>query len=107
MLAVDLGTHLRDARCGAHLTQRELARRTGVAQPTIARIERGQVEPRVGTMSRLLQACGARLAVEPVPGHGIDRTQIRDVLALTLRQRLESLRGDAAGLDRLDRIGRR
>jgi hypothetical protein len=39
-----------------------------VAQPTIARIERGQVDPRLGTLSRLLDACGWELAARPASG---------------------------------------
>jgi transcriptional regulator with XRE-family HTH domain len=98
---------LRAARHRARLSQRELAARTGIAQPTIARIERGLVDPRVGTVDRLLEACGARLSVEPLPGHGIDRTQMRELLLLTPRERVESLRRDAAGLAALDRaVGR-
>ncbi|MCB0971246.1 MAG: helix-turn-helix domain-containing protein [Acidimicrobiales bacterium] len=85
------------------MTQRELSRRTGVAQPTIARIERGLVDPRVGTIDRLLAACGACISVEPVPGYGIDRSQMRELLRLSARERVELLRRDASGLARLDR----
>ena len=89
------------------MTQRELAHRTGVAQPTIARIERGLVDPRFGTLDRLLVACGASLSVDRVPGYGVDRTQMRELLKLSPQQRLESLRRDAAGLAKLDRaLGR-
>jgi len=89
------------------VTQRELARRTGVAQPTIARIERGLVDPRIGTLARLLAACGERLTAGRVPGFGVDRTQMRELLKLSPQARVESLRRDAAGLARLDRaLGR-
>jgi transcriptional regulator with XRE-family HTH domain len=101
---MDLVDDLRAARCRAGLSQRELAARTGIAQPTIARIERRQVEPRVGTVSRLLDACGARLVVEPVAGWGVDRTQMRELLRLTPRQRLDLLREDVAALDQLERL---
>ena len=98
---------LHDARLRAGLSQRALAHRTGVAQPTIARIERGQVDPRFGTLERLLAACGAQLTTAPVPGWGVDRTQIRALLALTPRERVDLLRRDAAGLAALDlAIGR-
>lgn len=95
------------ARRRAGLTQRELARRTGVAQPTIARIEGGLVDPRIGTLDRLLRACGARLSAEAVPGFGVDRAQMRELLELSPRARVDALRRDAAGLAQLDRaLGR-
>src|SRR5579864_5674600 len=67
---VQPGPALRRARRRAGLTQRGLAARTGVAQPTIARIERGLDDPRVRTLSRLLQACGETLEVSPTLGVG-------------------------------------
>jgi transcriptional regulator with XRE-family HTH domain len=79
---------LRDARSGAGLTQRELAAKTGIPQETIARIERGRVDPRVGTLDRLLEGCGLGLEVETRLGIGIDRTQIRDLLGLNMGERL-------------------
>jgi predicted transcriptional regulator len=101
------GEELRRARQRARLTQRELAHRTGVAQPTIARIERGLVDPRTTTLERLLTGCGTGLAVREVSGLGIDRSQMRELLKLTPRQRLDSLRDDATGLARFDRaLGR-
>ena len=78
-----------------------------MAQPTIARIEGGLVDPRIGTLDRLLAACGARLLVDPIPGFGVDRTQMRELLKLSPQARVESLRSDAAGLAKLDRaLGR-
>ena len=98
---------LSEARHRAGMTQRELSGRTGVAQPTIARIERGLVDPRIGTLDRLLGACGLRLSAETVAGYGVDRTQMRELLKLSPQARVESLRRDAAGLARLDRaLGR-
>lgn len=97
---MDVGGALRAARERARLSQRQLARLTGVAQPTIARIEAGHVDPRVRTLARLLDACGASLAVST--GSGVDRSQLRALLALTPLQRLELLRVDAAGLRRLE-----
>ena len=97
-------TQLAGCRRRAGLSQRQLAQLTGISQPTIARIERGQVEPRIGTLVRLFDACGGRLVVEPVSGRGIDRTQMRELLRLTPRERLDLLASDAAGLNRLDRL---
>jgi transcriptional regulator with XRE-family HTH domain len=74
---------LRLARKRAALTQRELARRSGLAQPMIARIESGRASPRASTVERLLAACGFRLQIEPRRGQGVDRTAIRELLELT------------------------
>lgn len=95
------GHELRNARRRARLTQRALAARTGIAQPTIARIERGQDDPRVGTLDRLLRACNETLATVPLAGAGVDRTEIRVLLAMTPAQRVESLADEARLLDRL------
>jgi transcriptional regulator with XRE-family HTH domain len=82
------GRMLRFARSRAKLTQRRLAAKSGVPQETIARIERGRVDPRLGTLDRLLEACGYGLEVEARLGIGIDRTQIDGLLRLTPAERL-------------------
>ncbi|MGH2723895.1 MAG: helix-turn-helix transcriptional regulator [Actinomycetota bacterium] len=79
---------LREARARAGLTQAEVARRAGLPQPAVARIERGGGIPRVDTLERLLRACGASLAVEPRLGMDVDRKEIRDLLRLTPSERL-------------------
>jgi transcriptional regulator with XRE-family HTH domain len=94
---------LRSARLSRRLTQRELARRTGVAQPTIARIESGRANPRLETLSRLLEACGHTIEAVPTPGYGVDRSQMRELLRVSPRRRLELLRDDVRGLARLER----
>ena len=58
---------LRDAREGAGLSQRELARRARTSQAMVARIERGQQSPSLATLERLVRACGRELRVE-APG---------------------------------------
>jgi transcriptional regulator with XRE-family HTH domain len=83
------GRMLRFARSRAKLTQRELAAKAGVPQETIARIERGRADPRLGTLDSLLEACGYGLEVEPRLGIGVDRTQIRALLELSPSERLE------------------
>jgi len=95
-------TLLRSARRARRLTQRELARRSGVAQPTIARIEAGRESPRLRTLETLLEVCGYVIEAHPRPGHGVDRTQMRALLRLSPTERLELLRQDAAGLRRLE-----
>ncbi|HIQ55845.1 MAG TPA: helix-turn-helix domain-containing protein, partial [Pyrodictium sp.] len=46
---------LRKLRLKAKLTQRELAKRAGVSQSLIARLERGQVNVRLSTLQRILE----------------------------------------------------
>ena len=80
---------LKHARARAGLTQRELAAKAGIPQETIARIETGRVDPRVGTLDRLLEGCGYGLEHLPRLGIGIDRTVIRRLIELTPSERLE------------------
>jgi predicted transcriptional regulator len=82
------GRMLRNARRRAGLTQRALAARTGIPQETIARIERGRVDPRVGTLDRLLEGAGYGVEAMPRLGIGVDRTLMRDLLALSPEDRL-------------------
>lgn len=76
------------ARLRAGLSQRELASRSGVPQPTIARIEAGRVSPRFATLSTLLASCGLRLDLTRRGGQGVDRTAIRELLRRTPEERL-------------------
>jgi transcriptional regulator with XRE-family HTH domain len=80
---MNAGTMLREARVAAGLTQRELARRAGVPQPAVSRIERDHGSPRVETLDRLLRACGKALELTDRPGAGVDRTLIRERLGMT------------------------
>jgi transcriptional regulator with XRE-family HTH domain len=93
MKAADM---LRDARLAAGLTQRQLAQRAGMPQSTIGRIETGAISPRVDTLERLLRAANQELRVAARPGIGIDRSQIREMLRLSPRERVELAARDAA-----------
>lgn len=86
-MAMAAGAFLKDARRAARLSQRELARRAGVAQPVVSRIERGHASPRFETLDRLLRQCGKGLELVERPGLGMDRTLILDRLRLTPGQR--------------------
>lgn len=50
---------LRERRTELELTQRELADRADVSQPLIARIEGGDVDPRLSTLRRIVEALEA------------------------------------------------
>lgn len=92
---------LRVARHRSGLSQRQLAERTGVAQPTIARIESGAVSPRLQTLERLLNECGYRLSMSEEISGGVDRTAIRELLRLNPAERLRLAVQEAAVLARL------
>jgi predicted transcriptional regulator len=47
---------LRTRRTSLELTQSDLADRAGVSQPLIARIEGGDVDPRLSTLRRIVEA---------------------------------------------------
>jgi transcriptional regulator with XRE-family HTH domain len=81
------GTILKEARLRADLTQRELAARADVPQPAISRIERDRVSPRIDTLDELLRNCGLALDLVDRPGRDVDRTLIRERLALSVPER--------------------
>jgi transcriptional regulator with XRE-family HTH domain len=88
---MDAARVTREARGRAGLTQRELARAAGMPQPAVARIETGDVVPRVDTLVRLLTVCGVALTVDQRPPESVDRAKIRALLRLTPRQRVLGL----------------
>jgi transcriptional regulator with XRE-family HTH domain len=100
-------TILRLARQHAGLTQRQLAHRAGVPQATVGRVEAGLVTPRVDTLEQMLRATGRELTASTRPGVGVDRSQMRQLLHLTPRRRLELAARDAAGIGRLKPSGGR
>jgi len=85
---MDPARALREARRRAGITQEELARRAGLRQPAVARIEAGGVTPRVDTLDRLLRASGISLTVEPRLGADVEREAIRGLLRLEPAERL-------------------
>jgi len=97
---------LRAARARAGLTQRALALRTCVLQPTIAAIESGTQDPRYETLGRLLRACGYDLDLVRQGGEGEDRTLFRETLRWTPAERLARAEQGARML-RLIRSARR
>jgi transcriptional regulator with XRE-family HTH domain len=86
---------LRMARRRAQLSQRELARRAGVPQATISRIENRVVSPTLDTLDPLIRTCGMRLSVVDRRGADVDRSQIRERLVMTPAERFR-LAVDAA-----------
>ena len=85
---MDARAVLRTERRRAGLTQRELARRTGVPQSTVARIERGQTDPRASTLNTLLIGCGGSMTVggwRAEAGRGMSERALRYLPEMTRR----------------------
>jgi len=88
------------ARRASGLSQRALALRSKVPQPTIAAIESGHRDPRFRTLMALIEGCGHEIAAIPRTGDGIDRSQVRQMLRLTPEQRLRAAGDNARALQR-------
>ncbi|SRR5712691_748680 len=98
---MDAARMLSMARRRAGLSQRELGRRTGVAQPTISRIERGLMSPTVDTLEPLIEACGMELEIIERPGVGVDRGQLWERLEHTPSERMRGSVQAALAIDLL------
>jgi transcriptional regulator with XRE-family HTH domain len=61
------GQLVRESRRRAGMTQRQLASRAGVSQPTVARIESGEVRPSLERIVELGRAAGFELELRVVP----------------------------------------
>ena len=88
------GKIIREARKVAGLSQQELAERAGVPRQSIARWERGAVEPGFDTVRRLLRSCGYDLSlVRYEPDETVD-DRLSGKRELTPQERLLALLGD-------------
>ena len=61
-MSVDIGGRLRFIRARHKLSQRELAKRSGVTNSTISLIESNQMNPSVGALKRILDGIPMGLA---------------------------------------------
>jgi transcriptional regulator with XRE-family HTH domain len=83
---------LREARRQAGLSQAQLARRLGVSQAAVAKLERRNANPTVGTLDRALRATGRHLRLQSVAlDRSVDETLIQAQLELTPAERLAQL----------------
>jgi transcriptional regulator with XRE-family HTH domain len=100
------GRLLAQARGRTGLTQAELARRLGISQAAVARLERPDSNPRVATLDRALRATGAQLVIS-ARAHkpSVDESLIRQQLALTPMQRLSGLEAMYQEAQELARAG--
>jgi transcriptional regulator with XRE-family HTH domain len=64
---VGIARLIKDARRDAGITQLQMARRAGTAQPAVAAYESGARTPTVATLERLLDACEHDLEMQALP----------------------------------------
>ena len=60
-MTIQVGPRLRAKREALRLSQDELARASGVAQPTISQIECGSTSTKLDTLAKLAEALGCSL----------------------------------------------
>lgn len=90
---MDAAQLVRDARLGAGLSQRALAKKARTAQSVVARVEIGETSPSWDTLMRLLSAAGHTLRAS-LERHTVDKALLDDVpriLSLTPEERLEEV----------------
>jgi transcriptional regulator with XRE-family HTH domain len=99
---------VRRARRDAKLTQAQLARRLGMSQPAVVKLERPGANPTVRTLDRVLRATGHQLELRaPEWTPSVDESLIRQQLALEPAERLRQLERHAAQVRRLVIAGAR
>jgi transcriptional regulator with XRE-family HTH domain len=81
-----LGLALTELREAHGLTQREVSARTGIKQPMLARIERGQM-PTLPTLRRIVQALNARVIIAPDIGITVEAIPTEPTMRKPVRQR--------------------
>lgn len=89
--SLTLGERVRTERTRRGVSQSALARRTGVPQPAISRIEAGQEVPSLARFDRLLAGLGLRAGVriEPLTWHRGDSNHYPAIRRMTPGERLE------------------
>jgi len=68
---------LRRARISRGLTLRQVAARSGIAESNLSRLETGGVDPRMSTVTKVLEALDMTLAVVPTERLTIDDVKER------------------------------
>jgi transcriptional regulator with XRE-family HTH domain len=90
------------------MTQAELAVRAGLTQSAVARLERGDANPTIGTLDNVIAATGRRLVLAAEPYRAsFDEGQLLERLAKTPAERLATFTASSRNLSRLVARARR
>lgn len=97
------GSIIRQARLAQGLSQAELARRMGITQPSVARIEAAGDNVTLATLKRAAAAMERALflRVTAPPDSGVDESQLMELIRLTPTQRLRTFEASHRNLERL------
>ena len=96
------GALIRQSREAEGITQASLARRLGITQPAIARLEAAGDEVTVATLQRALNAMGRALVLRvEKQKSSVDETLLHGTLELTPAQRLDSFERSYANVREL------
>lgn len=99
---------VRDVRLAEGLTQAQLARRLGITQPSVARMEAAGDAITLATLRRALNAMGRALVVQAVEQQpSYDETLLIENLKLTPAERLRRFSSLYAGAQQLRAAGAR
>lgn len=99
---------IRDARLAEGITQTRLARRLGISQPSVARLERAGDAVTVATLRRTLNALGRGLVLEAVARESShDETLLQSNLRYTPAERLQAMTDGYARFQSLGEAVRR
>jgi transcriptional regulator with XRE-family HTH domain len=91
------GSLIREARLADGLTQAQLARRLGITQPSVARLEAAGAEVTVATLQRALNVMGRALVLQAQQRpSSVDESLLREALRLTPGERLERYEAEYA-----------
>lgn len=80
------GDWIRALRNYLRMTQTELAKRVGITQANLVRIEAGKVDPQVSTIRRIYQALSCDLTLEPVLQKPLEQLLRDRARAIALRR---------------------
>lgn len=97
---MEIGKTMRDIRIESGLSQSELRKQIGVAQPSLSRIENGKTTPKWQTIEKFCEVTHISLAElilrslrdSDLPPLEDDRADVMDIVNLALRRILRSRR---------------
>ena len=97
------GLTIREARTAQGMTQAELARRMGIKQPSVARMEAAGDAITLATFRRAIRALDRALILQVTapPNSSIDESQLMELIRLEPEERLRTFEASHRNLQRL------